>query len=116
MRAVGAPHDVVNDVLVASGEACANVIQHAYGAGEGTLEMELDMVADHVEVTVRDRGGWRPPVGEDGGRGLMLMRGFMDEVDVDTGPDGTVVRMRRRLPGTNVEEGASHERAGTDRR
>ena len=50
-----------------------------------------------VEVTVRDSGQWRPPIGTEGGRGLQLMRGFMDSVDVERLPEGTVVRMRRRL-------------------
>ena len=46
---------------------------------------------------MRDTGGWREPRPSDFGKGLILMRELMDEVDVDSGPDGTVVRMRRRL-------------------
>src|SRR5204862_51936 len=78
-------------------EACANVIQHAYGGGEGHIEVDLAMVDGDVEVTVRDTGRWRSISPHGGGRGLDLMRGLMDTVEVDTGPDGTVVRMRRRV-------------------
>ncbi|MFN2545557.1 MAG: MASE1 domain-containing protein [Actinomycetota bacterium] len=97
LREIDAPTETSNEVLVACGEACANVVQHAYGAGEGSLEVELDVVDGTVEVTVRDRGNWRPPLGTEGGRGLGIMRGFMDDVDVDRGPQGTRVRMRRRI-------------------
>jgi PAS domain S-box-containing protein len=104
LRELEAPQDVANEVLVACGEACANVIQHAYGAGEGMLELALEAQGRSIEVTISDRGNWRPELGGEGGRGLEIMRGFMDAVDVDRGPEGTVVRMRRRL-----EQGAERE-------
>jgi serine phosphatase RsbU (regulator of sigma subunit)/integral membrane sensor domain MASE1/anti-sigma regulatory factor (Ser/Thr protein kinase) len=85
------------DILVACGEACTNAIQHAYGAGEGSVEVELALVRRVVEVTIRDSGGWRPPSGGEWGRGLGLMRGLMDTVEIDHDADGTTVRMRRQL-------------------
>jgi anti-sigma regulatory factor (Ser/Thr protein kinase) len=115
LRAIGASQDVVNDVLIAAGEACSNVIQHAYGAGEGTLEFRLAVEESSIEITVVDQGAWRRPFSEDGGRGLVLMRGFMEDVEVQRGPGGTVVRMRRRLDGPTIEEGTSRGRARTDR-
>jgi PAS domain S-box-containing protein len=87
----------INDILVASGEACANAIQHAYGAREGSLEVTLVLDDGEVEVTVRDSGIWRPTSPAPGGRGLHLMRGLMRSVEVDSGPQGTVVRMRHRI-------------------
>ena len=78
-------------------EAGTNAIQHAYGAGEGVLDLELSVVDGAVEVVVRDHGRWRPPGRPGGGRGIPLMRGFMDSVDFDTGAGGTVARLRRRL-------------------
>jgi anti-sigma regulatory factor (Ser/Thr protein kinase) len=89
----------INDILVASGEACANAIQHAYGAMEGSLEVTLVVDDGEIEVTVRDSGKWRPTSPALGGRGLHLMRGLMGSVEVDSGPDGTVVRMRHRIGG-----------------
>jgi len=46
---------------------------------------------------VRDKGSWREGTRAEGGRGLILMRALMDAVDVEPGPEGTTVRMRRRL-------------------
>jgi integral membrane sensor domain MASE1/anti-sigma regulatory factor (Ser/Thr protein kinase) len=89
--------DDANDVLVASGEACANVVRHAYPAGRGDLHLEARLDDEVVAVTVRDAGAWRPPVDRGGGWGLELMRGLMDEVAVKTSPAGTVVTMRRRV-------------------
>jgi len=97
LREGGATTAAEHEILVACGEACANVIQHAYGAREGMLDVELARVDDAVQVTIRDTGGWRPPSVDEGGRGIPLMRGFMDSVEVDSGEGGTVVRMRRGL-------------------
>ena len=35
--------------------------------------------------------------GDQPGRGIVLMRALMDDVELDPGPEGTTVRMRRRL-------------------
>jgi len=97
LRSVDADPEETYEIVLACGEACANAIQHPYGVGDGVVEIDLDLVGGEVRVTVRDVGTWRVPARRDGGRGLTLMRGFMDEVDVETGSGGTVVRMRRRL-------------------
>jgi PAS domain S-box-containing protein len=94
---LGADEDDVTGVLTACGEACANAIQHAYGAREGWVEVEFAHADGTVELTVRDEGSWRPPSGGEGGLGMPLMQGLMDAVEVDRTPSGTVVRMRRRL-------------------
>jgi PAS domain S-box-containing protein len=86
-------------VLVACGEACANAIQHAYGAAEGWMEVDLSLAEDVLNLTVRDSGSWRTLSPGGGGRGLDLMRGLMDAVEVEGGSDGTVVRMRLRVKG-----------------
>jgi anti-sigma regulatory factor (Ser/Thr protein kinase) len=107
-REIDAPQQAAHDILVACGEACANAIQHAYGAGEGYLEVDTAVVDGEVEVTVRDTGRWRSVSPSDGGRGLHLMRGLMDSVDVDTGPEGTVVRMRKRVREEGDERARAH--------
>jgi integral membrane sensor domain MASE1/anti-sigma regulatory factor (Ser/Thr protein kinase) len=96
---LGADPDDVTCVLTACGEACANAIQHAYGAREGWLEVEFAHADGTVELTVRDQGRWRPPSGAEGGLGIPLMEGLMDAVEVERTPSGTAVRMRRRLRG-----------------
>ena len=96
LREIDAAPPVANDILLASGEVCANVIQHAYGAKDGPLEISLDLCDGTAEVKVRDRGCWRPSSGIHGGHGLPLIQELMESVEVDSGPDGTVVRMHRR--------------------
>jgi len=86
-----------NDILVACGEACANVVQHAYGATPGDMEVWARLVDGSVELSVRDHGEWRPAADRGGGWGLQLIRGLMDSVDVERDADGTEVRMRRRV-------------------
>ena len=50
-----------------------------------------------MRVTVSDHGHWREKRDSDRGRGLDLIRGLMDEVEVIPGDDGTTVKMRKRL-------------------
>ena len=97
LRESDADPQIANDILLACGEVCTNVIQHAYGAKEGPLEISLDVCDGTAEVTVRDRGCWRPSSGTQGGHGLPLIQELMESVDLTGGPDGTVVRMRRRV-------------------
>ena len=53
-------------------------------------------------ATVSDRGHWRERRGAHRGRGLNIIEGLMDKVEVSTEGDGTVVRMRRRLGGSQA--------------
>jgi anti-sigma regulatory factor (Ser/Thr protein kinase) len=48
-------------------------------------------------ISVRDRGTWQTTTGPDRGRGLELMRRLMDDVEVQPAPNGTTVRLRKRL-------------------
>jgi GAF domain-containing protein/anti-sigma regulatory factor (Ser/Thr protein kinase) len=87
----------VTDVLVATGEACANAVEHAYGPGDARYELRATFDGQTVEVTVRDFGRWRPPRGQNRGRGTLLMQELMDAFEVESTTDGTIVRMRRRI-------------------
>jgi len=89
--------DEVNEILVACGEACANVVRHAYPTAAGDMMLEAHIVDGLLDMTVHDHGTWRSPVDRGGGWGLHLIDGLMDTVDVDRRSDGTVVRMRRQL-------------------
>ena len=48
-------------------------------------------------ASVSDEGAWRERRGEHRGRGLKIMDGLMDQVNVHYADAGTVVTMRRRL-------------------
>jgi anti-sigma regulatory factor (Ser/Thr protein kinase) len=99
LKAGGAEHGEAYEVLVATGEACANAIAHAYPAGDASFELSGSRASDALEIQVRDHGRWRAPRGELRRRGLALMETLMDEMEVDKGENGTTVTLRRRLRG-----------------
>jgi anti-sigma regulatory factor (Ser/Thr protein kinase) len=55
---LGASARVVDDLRIVVGEACANVVRHAYVDSEepGSLEVELLPTLDELRVVIRDRG------------------------------------------------------------
>ncbi|HYH49885.1 MAG TPA: SpoIIE family protein phosphatase, partial [Acidimicrobiia bacterium] len=96
LREAGANDEEIFDVLVATGEACANVVRHAPPTG-GSFELDVRRDSD-VCITVRNEGGWRQRRDRgDGGRGLLIMDELMDEVIITKGPPETVITMRRSL-------------------
>jgi anti-sigma regulatory factor (Ser/Thr protein kinase) len=102
LKAAGADHSEAYEVLVATGEACANAIAHAYPAGDALFELTGLRARDGLEIQVRDHGRWRAPRGELRRRGLSLMETLMDEMEVDKREDGTTVTLRRRLRGGSL--------------
>jgi anti-sigma regulatory factor (Ser/Thr protein kinase) len=84
-------------IVLASNEACANAMEHAYDRAEATYALEAARFDRVVGITVRDSGRWREPRGSGRGRGIGLMRAFMDEVDISSDDSGTTVRMSKQL-------------------
>src|SRR5581483_6052509 len=81
-------------------EAAANVVEHAYSEPGGRIVVEGTVDGDgRIYLTVSDTGRWRQAGADPGtrGRGLLMMRGAMDSVDVETGEDGTTVLLDRQL-------------------
>jgi serine phosphatase RsbU (regulator of sigma subunit)/anti-sigma regulatory factor (Ser/Thr protein kinase) len=97
---------IAEEILVACGEACNNVVEHAYAAAPGVLEVDLRMVDDSVEIAVRDYGAWRPAGDRGGGWGLDLTRALMDSVKVRGRKSGTQVVMRRSVTKEAADEPA----------
>ena len=97
LAAAGADEDESYDVVVAVGEAAANAVEHAYGPVAAKFDVLADADEGEVQITVADKGRWRPARGLNRGRGMDLMAKLMDDVQVDTGERGTTVTMRRRL-------------------
>ncbi len=85
------------EVLVACGEACANAVEHAYGPGDASFEVEARLADGEVRITVRDFGTWRPPRGRERGRGLRLMEELMDTSEVIRDDGGTTIRLGRTI-------------------
>ena len=83
------------DLLLAVHEAAMNAVEHAYGPRPGTVEVRVARVGARVEAEVRDTGRWRDAAARGNrGRGLPLMRTLVDEMAVERGDAGTIVRMR----------------------
>jgi PAS domain S-box-containing protein len=93
----GATAEESHDLLVATHEACSNAIEHAYRFGENEFEVDAAVSDGEVAITIADRGSWRPPVDNDRGRGLNLIRALTDGMELIPGESGTTVRMHRRL-------------------
>jgi serine phosphatase RsbU (regulator of sigma subunit)/anti-sigma regulatory factor (Ser/Thr protein kinase) len=88
----------IEEISLACSEACANAIEHAYAPGPAALEVHATISeAGDAVISVRDYGSWRPARGSHRGRGMILMKGLMDSVDVNAGDGGTTVRLARRL-------------------
>jgi anti-sigma regulatory factor (Ser/Thr protein kinase) len=83
-------------------EAAGNAIEHAYGPGDASFDVEAALVADELVARVRDRGNWRDRRDEHRGRGIKIIRGLMDDVAIENQNGGTLVTMRRRLSHAKV--------------
>jgi integral membrane sensor domain MASE1/anti-sigma regulatory factor (Ser/Thr protein kinase) len=92
----GVDADVAADILLACGEACSNAIQHAYGPGDGSVEIDAQLDDGTLELSVRDFGRWSDRT-SGRGRGLKMIEACVDTVTVEQDESGTRVRMRRRV-------------------
>ncbi|MGE0812060.1 MAG: ATP-binding protein [Vicinamibacterales bacterium] len=114
-RMVGFDDDTLHWVSIAVRESVANAMKHG-NKGDEEKRVEVEFVAappDHpseLTIVVRDQGdGFDPEQVADplapenllksSGRGIFLIRSFMDEVDLRRAPDGGMeVRMVKRRP------------------
>jgi anti-sigma regulatory factor (Ser/Thr protein kinase) len=99
--------ETISDLQVALTEACANAVRHAYGPADATFRVRAARDRDAVTLTVKDGGHWRPPRGESGGRGLVLMRALCDEVVIEKAEEGTTVTLRRRVTPAALPSGTT---------
>ena len=100
LRGVGVGPAEVNDLVLASAEACSNAIRHAYGPSAGTVEVEAYRDEGAIELVVRDFGRWRQRRGPGGGRGLALIEALTPSMHIERRESGTVVTMRRTIRGS----------------
>lgn len=99
----GLPPRDVEDLVLASYEAMANVVDHAYQPGQrGRFRLEAACTTDlQILVTVSDHGRWQPLLTDGSshrGRGLPLIHQLADRVDVHHDQRGTTVQMHWWLP------------------
>lgn len=104
-QVAGLPPARLDRLLLALGEALSNAVEHAYrGTRAGVVDVFVDLDGDGRLVgRVRDYGCWREPDAmppdamspetvRPRGRGIGLIRGLMDQVELVHGQDGTTVQ------------------------
>ena len=85
------------ELVLAVSEATSNAIEHA-GRPELPVVLTAELRGEELVLAVRDHGRWRPPsVRPERGRGMSILRGVTDSIEVHRRSGGTEVRMRRRL-------------------
>jgi anti-sigma regulatory factor (Ser/Thr protein kinase) len=90
----------LSDVKLAVTEACTNVVVHAYGDGDGPMEVAASVDDDALRVVVRDEGlGILPRPDSPGlGLGLPLIATLTESLELGKGSDDrTEVTMVFRL-------------------
>jgi anti-sigma regulatory factor (Ser/Thr protein kinase)/anti-anti-sigma regulatory factor len=82
-------------------ELVANVVEHAYpdDVAPGRLSVDAALLSTgEIELRVVDRGHWiRPTQGPVPRRGLAMVRGMVDSLEVEGSDLGTTVTVRHRL-------------------
>jgi serine/threonine-protein kinase RsbW len=103
--------DRIDEVRMAVVEACINAIEHSQSREREvyvTFEVLGEKDPEKLRITVRDTGVGFVPEGMDEPRiedklkarrkrgwGLKIIRGLMDEVEIHSGAEGTVVVMSK---------------------
>jgi anti-sigma regulatory factor (Ser/Thr protein kinase) len=105
-RRAGVDEESLDEVRLAVGEACSRAVDlHQRSCPDEPVTVVLHDDEDRFSVTVSDRAGQSvdvPATVSDGdldsgtlppGVGLAVISGLVDEVSVDSGPQGGAVRM-----------------------
>lgn len=120
---MGFSYDEIEDLKIATSEACTNAVQHAYKNNEhGEVIIGFGLYIDRLEVIVADNGqsfdveSARQELGpynedesveflREGGLGLYLIETLMDDVKVHQ-DEGVTVFMTKYREGEQVETDA----------
>ena len=98
LRRVGFEEGAGAEIVLAVSEACNNAVEHAYnGHGPGGVSLSAALVGDVLHLEIADRGHWvvNEP-SDERGRGIHLMNGLMDKVEIEAGAQGTRILLERR--------------------
>jgi anti-sigma regulatory factor (Ser/Thr protein kinase) len=96
----GATEEQIMDMVLATNEACGNVVVHAYGDQRGPLRLRAWGVQEALVIEVSDNGTpvAKPLDGRIGGLGLDLIRQVCADVDIEgPGEYGTRLEMTFKL-------------------
>ena len=94
--------ETLADLKLAITEAASNAVRHAYGDGEGHVDIRYELHADRLVIEVVDDGeGFEPGTTADeedelveGGLGIAIIRAIADEFDIGAGEAGRGSRLR----------------------
>jgi serine/threonine-protein kinase RsbW len=94
--------ETLADLKLALTEACSNSVRHAYGGGDGTVEIRYELHADRLVIEVADNGGGFDPASAheadlelaEGGLGIAIIRSIADDLEIGTGEAGRGSRLR----------------------
>jgi serine/threonine-protein kinase RsbW len=97
--------DEIEDIKLATAEACTNAIQH--GLPDGEIDLACDLHEDRLVISVRDSGTGpslgsveQERIGESGRTeelGVFLIRALMDEVEYTRDGRGTELVMTKHV-------------------
>lgn len=96
--------DMLADLKLALTEACSNSVRHAYGDGDGHVEISFELSDNRLVIEVADDGtgfeledDGRALDGEalvEGGLGIAIIRSIADEVEIVARVNGRGSRLR----------------------
>jgi sigma-B regulation protein RsbU (phosphoserine phosphatase) len=97
--------EVVFDLRLALEEAVSNIIRHGHTGEDGEILIGLDVTPEAVTATVEDDGAPFDPLAQpdpadasaEGGLGVLLMKGLMDEVDYRRHGARNVLTLTKRI-------------------
>jgi serine/threonine-protein kinase RsbW len=105
---ISLPRDQADEVRLAIIEACLNAFEHS-ASPDGVVTLRYSVDPDRLTIQIEDHGSGFDPAAAGGegpsekrplqvrGWGLTLMREFMDEVRIESGPEGTRVTLIKNL-------------------
>jgi serine/threonine-protein kinase RsbW len=119
-REVPMDEEVLADLKLAVTEACGNAVRHAYGEGDGRVDVSYVVAPDRLELIVADQGAGltldlegpppleveQKPEAFESGMGMAIIRAIVDELEVrdGVGGRGTVVHMTKYLSPASVPD------------
>lgn len=118
-QAIGLPHERIEDLKLAVSEAVNNAIDHGNQREAAKLvEVTFVLDADKLEVCIRDEGAGGEQLdfsrriveeqnlesGMHRGFGMYLISALVDEYDVSTSQQGTIMTLRLYRKGSSHEQ------------
>lgn len=108
----GFDEDEVMRISMAVREAAVNAVLHgnAYDPGK-KVKLEFERTGGDLVITIRDQGTGLDPASipdplapenlmKTSGRGIFLIRSFMDEVNIQPSPTGTEIKLVKHVHGS----------------